>query len=69
MVSNAVIQRIQLLIWVFIYGGLLAIVLATFVARTDEGTAWWMTLTGGVFVVVGAVLIYVRSRLKASGSP
>ena len=65
MVSNAVIQRIQLLIWVFIYGGLLAIVLATFVARTDEATAWWMTLTGGVFV---AVLIYVRSRLKASGS-
>ena len=66
MASSIVINRIQLLIWVAIYGGLLSIVLATFVGRNDEPVAWWMTAFGGVFVAVGVVLVYVRSRLKES---
>lgn len=66
MASPIVINRVQLLIWVAIYGGLLSIVLATFVGRNDESVAWWMTAVGGVFVVIGVILIYVRSRLKES---
>ena len=66
MASKTVLERIQLLIWVYIYGGLLAIVLATFVGRNDESVAWWMTVGGGVFVALGVLLIYVRSRLKES---
>ncbi len=66
MASRIVLNRIQLLIWVAIYGGLLSIVLATFVGRNDETVAWWMTAGGGVFVATGVILIYVRSRLKES---
>ena len=64
MVSKTVLTRIQWLIWIYIYGGLLSIVLATFVGRTDGTTAWWMTVIGGAVVALGVVLIYVRSRLK-----
>ncbi len=64
MVAKIVLTRLQKLIWVYIYGGLLSIVIATFVRRTDESTAWWMTAIGGAVVVLGVVLIYVRSRLK-----
>ena len=64
MTSPIMLKRIQLLVWVAIYGGLLTIVLATFVGRNDEPLAWWMTVVGGLFVAFGVVLIYVRSRLK-----
>ena len=64
MVAKIVLTRLQKLIWVYIYGGLLSIVIATFVRPTDESTAWWMTAVGAAVVVLGAVLIYVRSRLK-----
>ena len=68
MASKTMLARLQKLIWVYIYGGLLSIVIATFVRRTDESTAWWMTAIGGAVVVLGAVLIYVRSRLKETPS-
>ena len=64
MASKTMLSRLQKLIWVYIYGGLLSIVIGTFVRRTDESTAWWMTAIGGAVVLLGAVLIYVRSRLK-----
>ena len=64
MASKTMLARLQKLIWVYIYGGLLSIVIATFVRRTDEATAWWMTAIGAAFVLLGVVLIYVRSRLK-----
>ena len=64
MASKTMLARLQKLIWVYIYGGLLSIVIATFVRRTDESTAWWMTAIGGAVVLLGVVLIFVRSRLK-----
>jgi hypothetical protein len=63
MTSKAVLKRIQNLVWVYIYGGLLAIVLASFLGSGDAATAWWLRAIGGAFVAVGIVLIYVRSRL------
>ena len=64
MASKAMLVLLQKLIWVYIYGGLLSIVIASFVRSTDASTAWWMTVIGGVVVALGVVLIYVRSRLK-----
>ena len=64
MASKTMLARLQKLIWVYIYGGLLSIVIGTFVRRTDESTAWWMTAIGGAVVLLGVVLIFVRSRLK-----
>jgi hypothetical protein len=64
MASKTMLLLLQKLVWFYIYGGLLSIVIATFVRRTDASTAWWMTAVGAGLVVLGVVLIYVRSRLK-----
>jgi vacuolar-type H+-ATPase subunit I/STV1 len=59
------LKRLQQLIWVFIYGGLLTLVLGLSVERNDEALGFSMALGGGGLALLGAVLIYVRSRLKA----
>jgi hypothetical protein len=59
------LKRLQQLIWVFIYGGLLTIVLGLSVERNDESLGFVMVLSGSGLALLGAVLIYVRSRLKA----
>lgn len=53
-------------IWILIYGGLFAIILGIATGRTEEALGWAMAVPGAVLVVVGTVLIYVRSRLKDS---
>ena len=55
----------QHLIWVLIYGGLLTLVLGLSVARTDGALGWSMVVGGGGVALLGVVLIYIRSRLKA----
>ncbi|MDB5847026.1 MAG: hypothetical protein JWP29_778 [Rhodoferax sp.] len=64
MASAKNIQRLQNLIWVLVYGGLLTLVLGVFTRRTDDGLGWRMVIGGGLVAAVGAVLIYVRSRIK-----
>jgi hypothetical protein len=61
------LKRLQALIWVFIYGGLLTLVLGLSMERTDDAKGWPMVVGGGGFALLGVVLIYVRSRLKADG--
>lgn len=63
-VSNRSVARLQALIWVLIYGGLLTLVLGLAVERNDEVTGWPLVLGGGIVAAVGFVLIYVRSRMK-----
>ena len=62
------IRRLQNLIWVLIYGGLLTLVLGVFTRRVDDSLGWAMVLAGGVIAAIGAVLIYVRARLKTTPS-
>ncbi|MES2980055.1 MAG: hypothetical protein V4731_16655 [Pseudomonadota bacterium] len=64
MVSPTAIKRVQQLIWVLIYGGLLTVVLGISVSRTDDTWGWSLISAGAVLAVVGAVLIYVRSRVS-----
>jgi hypothetical protein len=59
------LKRLQQLIWVFIYGGLLTLVLGLSVERNDEFLGFAIALSGGALALLGVVLIYVRSRLKA----
>ena len=59
------LKRIQQLIWVLIYGGLLTLVLGLSVERQDDAMGWSMIVGGGCIALFGVVLIYVRSRLKA----
>jgi hypothetical protein len=63
-VSNKSVARLQALIWVLIYGGLLTLVLGLSVARVDESLGWAMVIGGGAVAGAGFLLIYVRSRLR-----
>ncbi|MCT6719185.1 hypothetical protein ACTJKQ_20990 [Acidovorax sp. 22279] len=65
MAALSTLQRLQKLIWVLIYGGLLTLVLGIATARTDAATGWVLMVGGGVVAAVGVVLIAVRARLKA----
>jgi hypothetical protein len=68
-VSEKTISWIQRLVWIYIYGGLLAMVVGIFVARVDMELARTMQGAGLFFVVLGIVLIYVRSRLSLKKMP
>lgn len=57
------IARLQQLIWVLIYGGLLTVVLGWSVQRSNDALGWSMVVGGGIVAAVGFALIYVRSRL------
>lgn len=62
--TNTKLVRMERLVWVLIYGGLLSIVIAHFLGETDEILAHTMRILGLAAVVAGGVLIYVRSRLR-----
>ena len=55
--------RLHKMIWSLIFGGLLTVILGIFVGKTDDVVGWTMVAAGGVLAVIGAVLIYVRSKL------
>ena len=68
MASKKTLLWIQRLVWIYIYGGLLAMIVGIFVAREDIELARTMQGAGLFFVILGVVLIYVRSRLKETPS-
>ncbi|MDM0111046.1 hypothetical protein QTI66_02745 [Variovorax sp. J22R133] len=55
--------RLEAWTWTLIYGGLFALVLGIATARNDTMLGWIIGVPGVVIATVGAVLIYVRSRL------
>ena len=61
--TNTKLVRVERMVWVLIYGGLLSAVIAHFLAANNESLARVMVVAGIVAVVAGVVLIYVRSRL------
>ncbi len=54
--------RIDILIWVCIYGGLLSIVAAFALNSVIPDSFWWLGGIGSLVTAVGVVLIYIRSR-------
>ncbi|MES2612261.1 MAG: hypothetical protein V4679_18555 [Pseudomonadota bacterium] len=66
MAAKQTLERMHLLIWALIYGGLLTLVLGLATARADEELGWALCAAGGALAAVGVVLIGVRSRLTAS---
>jgi hypothetical protein len=65
-VSNA---ALDVLIWVLIYGGLLAVCLGVFVLRTSPTLGWTLIGGGALLAVAGAALLVVRSRRPEPGQP
>ena len=50
------------LVWVLIFGGMLAGTLGLSLLQGGGTWGWAVTAAGAVAIAVGAVLIYVRSR-------
>ena len=61
--SDPKMARLHKIIWMLIFGGLLAVIFGIFVGKTDDAVGWMMIAVGGLMTVVGAVLIYVRSTM------
>jgi FtsH-binding integral membrane protein len=64
MATQTTLNRLQTLIWVLAYGGLLTLVLGLATLRYDEETGQWLVIVGGVVAACGFVLIFVRARLR-----
>ena len=55
--------RLHKIIWSLIFGGLLTVILGLFVGKTNNSVGCTMVAAGGLLAAIGAVLIYVRSKL------
>ena len=56
-------RRIGTLIWVLIFGGLFALGMGITLERSGQSFGWGFIGGGGLAVVAGCVLIWVRSRM------
>jgi MFS-type transporter involved in bile tolerance (Atg22 family) len=54
--------RIDIIIWICIYGGLLSIVASSALSGVSSSLAWALGVGGSLVTVLGIVLIYIRSR-------
>ncbi|MEO8855952.1 MAG: hypothetical protein ABI343_03090 [Burkholderiaceae bacterium] len=57
------LMRLETLVWVLIYGGLLTFVVGMFMSRGEDGAGFELMLVGGIVAVSGVLLIYLRSWL------
>ncbi|MDD0810048.1 hypothetical protein PSQ20_06850 [Curvibacter sp. RS43] len=64
MPTSRALQRLQTLIWVLIYGGLLSLVLGLAMERGGQGLGDSLRLWGAVIAVLGVLLIPVRAWLE-----
>ena len=69
MTTPKTLKRLQALIWILIYGGLLTLVLGLATQAQDEELGQCLVLSGGIVAALGAALIYVRSRLRPTAPP
>jgi hypothetical protein len=56
-------QRIGTLIWVLIFGGLFVLGIGIALERSGESYGWNVIAAGALAIVVGCVLVWVRSRM------
>ena len=57
-------RKVETWVWVLIYGGMVVLGIGLAVQRTDATTGWAIACAGGVLVAVGALLVWVRSRMR-----
>ena len=56
-------DKLEILVWVLIYGGLLGASLGWFMQPRSDALAWTLIAAGGTVAAIGVVLIFVRSRM------
>ena len=62
--KNQRLRRVEHLVWVLVYGGLLSIVLGMFIEMSQAQDASDFYIGGGIAVFAGVVLIYVRAQMR-----
>ena len=62
--SNTRLLRMERLIWILIYGGLLTLVLAWFMENTQATNATGLYAVGAVALAIGVAVFYLRSLHK-----
>ena len=67
MASQRLIEWVERLAWIFIYGGLFGVVLGLATRRESDLLGLGITIAAGVVAATGFGLIWVRSRLRAPG--
>lgn len=65
MFTEKTISRVENTIWILLYGGLLTLVLGLFTQRADDDLGLALVVGGGIAAALGAVLIYLRSRMNS----
>jgi len=63
MASAQTLKRLDVLIWVLIFGGLLTLTLGLATHSEHLVAGWSLTAVGGIATIAGVVLVWVRSRL------
>jgi hypothetical protein len=62
--SQRALDVLDALVWVLIYGGLLTFVLGLFTQKAQAVLGFWLTVGGACAVVVGVLLLFIRSQLR-----
>ena len=62
--TNARLLRMERVIWMLIYGGLLTLVLAYFARESQGLDATVLNVLGGAALAAGVVMVFIRSRLR-----
>jgi len=57
--------RVDTWVWVFVYAGILVLGVGLSVGRTDGALAWAAAAIGIFFIALGALLVWIRSRMKS----
>ncbi|HEY9068439.1 MAG TPA: hypothetical protein VIO33_25870 [Burkholderiaceae bacterium] len=62
--TTSAASRVEVWVWVLIYGGLILFGLGLSAQRSDAAIGWLLIVAGVVAVIVGGLLVWVRSRMK-----
>ena len=63
--SSPAASHVEVWIWVLIYAGLALLGLGLAVQHGDASLGWTIAAIGVVLAFAGAVLVWVRSRMKS----
>jgi hypothetical protein len=64
MATATTIARVERLVWILIYGGMLCAVLGFAVRDTAGDAGGALVVAGAIAAIVGVVLIFVRARMR-----
>ena len=58
-------SRVETWVWVFVYAGMLVFGVGLAVSRTADALGTAIASVGVLLIVIGALLVWVRSRMKS----